>query len=195
MRSRSTRIDFAPSRWGWWFGHASSSWGRVLTLLLLLSAMGALAWSLASSHAATQERLALTDEVLVAERQAQAMQRSPVRAAVQPKLSESQWRRYGDVVAQLNAPWPAIFDLMERTKVQNVALIGLEPDMQARRIRIVIEGKSLADLYAYLERLSQAPEVSGVRPLRHEVQDKHPYQPIRMTADVDWQAASAGVSP
>lgn len=189
------------------WGHAAGAASRVVTLLLVLAA-GAVVLLLAG-HLRAREQVvaALEDQVQAAERHVQSLSRADAGMPAQAPLSEWQWRRYSEAIAQLNAPWPAIFDVMERMGTLEAVPIGIEPDIQAGRTRIVIEARTLPQAYAYLDRLSQDPGVRRVQLIRHELAVMQRPGPalasagrvpnpaaaglVRMTADVFWRFKSA----
>jgi hypothetical protein len=182
-------IDFGPSFLGWLMGHASSPPWRVGTLLLSVVALVMLCGVFWSEWAWQNEAQAMEANLQAARAQVQAHERAALAGKpVVQELTVVQRRRLDDLVQQLNTPWPSIFDLVERTKVVDVALIGLEPNAKSQSMRLTLEGKGLEELYAYTTRLSQTPEVAQVQLLRHERQDNAPQQPVRLTADVQWRA-------
>lgn len=185
---RRMKIDFAPPSQGWLWGHASSPYWRIGSLVLLFAAVAMLGWLVWSEVAWQREDQALEDNLTAARSQLQTHERKALEGKpVVVELTAVQRRRLDELVQQLNTPWPSIFDLVERTKVADVALIGLEPDARLRRMRLTLEGKGLEELYAYTARLATTPEVEQVQLLRHERQDNAPQQPVRLTADLQWR--------
>lgn len=181
------------------WGHSAGPLSRVVTLLLVLAAC-ALVLSIAGRlQAKGRELAALEEQVQAAQRQAQSLsRRGPGTQAGAPPMSESQWRRYSEAIAQLNAPWPAMFDVMERVGTADAVPIGIEPDIQAGRTRIVIEAQTLPQAYAYLDRLLHDPGVRRVQPIRHELAARavpaavrSGTVSVRMTADIFWRLEPA----
>ena len=62
------------------------------------------------------------------------------------------------IIARLNAPWQRVLIQAAEVAGPTIALTGLAPDTQSRTLRIAGVAPSLADVYAYVERLQ---EVSG----------------------------------
>ncbi len=181
------------------WGNSAGPVSSVVTLLLLMAACAVALFVALGLQAKDRKLVALEEQVQAAQRQAQSLsRRGPGTPVGAPPMSESQWRRYSEAIAQLNAPWPAMFDVMERVGTAEAVPIGIEPDIQAGRTRIMIEAQTLPQAYAYLDRLLHDPGVRRVQPIRHELAARAApaavpsgTASVRMTADIFWRLEPA----
>jgi Tfp pilus assembly protein PilN len=90
-------------------------------------------------------------------------------------------------VAQLNLPWQALFESLEKTKPQNIALLSLEPDGKKRVLRILAEAKQSDDMLDFVRILREQPQFSDALLTRHEINIQDPNRPLRFTLEATWK--------
>lgn len=73
--------------------------------------------------------------------QARALAPDPLALAAAPALR------------QINLPWDQLLLELEGAANDSVALLAMEPDPAKRQVRLVGEGRTIADVLAYVERL------------------------------------------
>ena len=103
-------------------------------------------------------------------------------------LSKDQKRNLNAVVRQLNIPWYDIFEQLEKSTPQDVALLGMEPDGQRATIKIQAESKSLDSLLAYASALQQQGIFGRLSYSKHETNDQDPNKPIRLIFELELKA-------
>lgn len=170
-------IDFSPAPWisrqpPWLLGLA--------TLLAIVALAGGTQLMIltAEAKALDAERRLAADS---------AAQSSASQAGL--GLTNVQLNSINAVIRQLNAPWHAMFDVIERTAVPNVGILSLEPVPERGQILITAEARSSADMLAYLQSLQRQPEIARVDLLRHKTDESDPSHPLRFTLTVFWHGA------
>ena len=103
-------------------------------------------------------------------------------------LSEDKKRNLNAVVRQLNIPWYDIFQQLEQSTPQDVALLSIEPDGQRAMIKIQAESKSLDSLLAYASALQQQGIFGRLSYSKHETNDQDPNKPIRLIFELELKA-------
>jgi len=89
-------------------------------------------------------------------------------------------------IAQLNIPWPVIFQAVDRAATHQVGLLGFEPDVAQRRLRLSGETKTAAAMLDFAKRLQAQPAMVAVRLLHHEINTQDGNQPIRFQIELQW---------
>lgn len=95
------------------------------------------------------------------------------------------------VVRQLSLPWNALFNAVETTSGQNIALLSLEPDLQKGTVKISGEAKDLNALLKYVKQLSTRDVFGSVFLQNHQIQEADPEKPLRFSLLAHWK----GVAP
>ena len=94
------------------------------------------------------------------------------------------------VVNVLGAPWAVLLQELEAAshdEAGDIAVLGVEPDREKGRIRIVAEARDLHTALAYVERLQKS------RALRYPILDSHEIrtedhdQPVRFQLSAEWK--------
>ena len=93
-------------------------------------------------------------------------------------------------VAELSTPWSRLLDELEaaaRDSSESVALLAVEPDRGARKVKIMAEARNLPDAIAFAQRLQQSDVL--LHPLldNHEVQDQDRSRPVRFEITAAWR--------
>ncbi|CAN7716783.1 hypothetical protein LJR039_006030 [Pseudorhodoferax sp. LjRoot39] len=170
------RIDFGPRArrrqrpWAW---------------LLLAVAAASSVWLLLPLPPLWRQQ-----QQLQAAHQDAVAQRAAVQAAVQDAaVPAAQREALAQAAARLHAPWPQLLAGIESAVDAQVVLLGLEPDAQARVVRIQAQARDMPALLAYLGRLAQVPGLAGVRLESHQILAQHPQRPVDGSIVARWQAA------
>ncbi len=184
MRQRASRIDFAagsPWRWLW----RLSPWVGLCGGIGLLLCAGAAwqGWLL----------LGQWDAVQAAARQAgaRAAAQVPTRAEPPPvTIAPAQADAVNAAVLQLNLPWRDLLDALEDATPASIALLALEPDTKKRVLKAEAEGRTPAEMIAYVEALKRQGFFHTVRVTRHDIGAQDPGRPVRFQLEADWDNAS-----
>jgi hypothetical protein len=100
-------------------------------------------------------------------------------------------KQANQVVRQLSLPWNVLFNAVETTSEQNIALLSLEPDPGKGTVTIRGESKDLESLLNYARQLSTREVFGSVMLQNHQVQQADPEKPLRFSILAEWK----GVAP
>jgi NADH:ubiquinone oxidoreductase subunit D len=90
------------------------------------------------------------------------------------------------IKAELDLPWGELFSELEQAKVEDVAVLELEPDPKQNKIKISAEAKSFKGMLDYVRALSGRKRINGVYLLNHKIDEQNPLRPIRFTVEASW---------
>lgn len=96
-------------------------------------------------------------------------------------------------VHELSTPWSLMLrDLEEAGEQSNgdVALLSIEPDRKAGRVRILAEARTLPAALLYVHHLQQGRTLRGALLDKHEIQTKVAERPVRFELTANWAVAS-----
>jgi Tfp pilus assembly protein PilN len=155
---------------------------------LALAALGAFAVSaaLAAWMQMSDTRAQLEREVQGLELRAQAQQRKLAPARGARPADQDEARAVTRAQAELARPWGALFDALEATPSGRVALLSVEPDARAGKLRISAEARRYADALAYVAALEAQPALSGVTLVEHGINTADKEQPLRFSLGANW---------
>ncbi len=163
------------------FGHASGGPERTIAAAVASTCLAALAY-VGWQTLLLRQDLDAADQTLASQKIAALASRSRTHAGA--TFAPQQVQTLNRMIGQLNTPWSEVFDAIEEQAQPDVALLSIEPDVNQRSVRIAAEGKSLQDLLAYAERLGRSPQFRHVTLMKHELNDRDPTRPVRLTVDV-----------
>jgi Tfp pilus assembly protein PilN len=123
----------------------------------------------------------------VAQDEMSRLQVAPAPApAPQRVAAAAQQRRVLDqITRQLNTPWSQLLDALESSLPDDVALVSIEPDGSAGKVRLQSEARSLDTLVGYAASLRNVPMFTGVALLKHETNDQDPNRPLRLMMELE----------
>jgi hypothetical protein len=84
----------------------------------------------------------------------------------------------------LNVPWATILDELERHATKDIALLAIDPDAVQGRVRLEFEARRLQSLVDFAQRLGSSPGFERVALAKHEIVDRDPAKPVRMSLEV-----------
>jgi hypothetical protein len=97
------------------------------------------------------------------------------------------------VVNDLGAPWSLLLAELETASHDNassVAVLGVEPDREKGRIRIVAEARDLQTALAYIQRLQKSRALRYPMLDSHEIRTEDKDQPVRFQLSADWNTGT-----
>lgn len=97
--------------------------------------------------------------------------------------------RANEVLRQLSLPWENLFRAVESSASPEVTLLGMEPDVEKRIVRISCEAKNIAAMLDYIKQLEQRREFGSVYLQSHRIQDQDPEKPVRFSLIAAWGVA------
>ena len=101
------------------------------------------------------------------------------------RARDAETKRAAAVLANLSVPWPALFTALESVAGQGVVLTGLQPEAEARRVRITGEAQRFEDIPRYAQSLQATRTFANVAILAHDTRDGR----IGFTLQADWVGA------
>jgi Tfp pilus assembly protein PilN len=172
---RALDLDFRrESRYPRWVGMA----------LLVAGVAGTIAAGVQYSHLAreyVQAEASLQQAGSVVRRQSLTKQSSG-----DPRQLALEMKRAREVAFALRLPWNDLFASVEAANTAHVALLSIESETGKRQVRITGEAKDLEALLDYLRLLGTQPKLANAYLQSHQVQEQHPYRPVRFVLGVDW---------
>ena len=168
MRYRYQKLDIDFRRAG-----RGSPWaGRVLLV--------------AAAAVALDTGLAFRDaRQLIEQNKAALAQAQPAAAA--PRASKEEVALARETVERLAMPWDGLFGALEAAAVDQVALLGVEPDPKAGKVTITGEGKDYLAALTYVLNLSRSEALSGVKLVRHETRPED--RAVSFAVSATWKEA------
>lgn len=100
---------------------------------------------------------------------------------------QAEIRRANEITAQLDLPWNQLFQALEASSDETVALLGIQPDVPKRMVSIAAEARDVGSAVAYVKRLGSDAVLSGAHIINHQVQDQDPEQPMRFAVQAIWR--------
>ena len=95
-------------------------------------------------------------------------------------------RQANEILQQLALPWDALFQAVEATSEQEIALLSIQPDVGKRIVRIGGEAKNFDALLAYITRLEDSKILNRVYLTSHEVRTQVAEKPVRFALVANW---------
>lgn len=153
---------------------------------LLAVALAALALSAAYYHA-------MLGQIGYWEARTGQAQRASARPAAssQRELNEMalEIKHANEVLSQLTLPWDKLFQAVEWSSGNDVALLTIEPDAEKHEVKISGEAKNVAAIMSYIKHLAAQEAFSNVYLQSHQVQQHNLEKPVRFALVVAWKVA------
>jgi Tfp pilus assembly protein PilN len=193
---KTIALSFASSRQSAWWGHASGRRWRLTSALMLLIVAGLAGVQLWQSWQLWQAQAAVRTELRAVEagrERALAMNGGKPSTArtgtAAPTSAQAQALRdhrsaLNRIVRQLNTPWSAVFDALERQTPDDIAILAIEPDSSRGTIRLQAEAKSLDPLLAYAQSLQGRGVLGQLVLIKHETNEQDANKPIRLSFEL-----------
>ena len=143
-------------------------------------------------HADEKQALQARHKQLERSRQYLAGHTALSGAAMQEAQSEI--KRANEVIVQLDLPWGPLFEALEGSSHETVALLGIQPDAQKRALTLAAEAKDMPSAVAYVKRLGRETILSETHIINHQVQDQDPDKPLRFSVQAVWREKAQGAA-
>jgi len=108
------------------------------------------------------------------------------REAPRPKVSAEEIAAVRDTVNRLGMPWERLFAALESATSDQVALLGIEPDVKAGTVVISGDSRDYLATLSYVLNLSRDQALSHVQLVRHEVKANDPQSPVAFAVSAGW---------
>jgi len=119
----------------------------------------------------------------------------PAADAAWQRLSPSQRNAWNQVARQLNTPWSALLDALERATPNEVAIVSIEPDGAQGSVRLQAEAKTLDELLAYVSALKNTQPFESAALVKHETNEQDANHPVRLSIDLRLKLAKPAHVP
>ncbi|MEY8877062.1 MAG: hypothetical protein AB9M60_11175 [Leptothrix sp. (in: b-proteobacteria)] len=177
---RLDSLDFLKAHPTPWLG-----WGLVGVGVLALLAVASPLLSLVPDNQSLASDLANHRQRAIEDTAAASVTLSPV-----DRRRQLVGRR---LMAQLDAPWNNLFNLLEQHADPQVGLLRMDPDAGSGQFRLTALTKDLGTMAAWLRRLELDPRLADVQIVQHQIEDLTPGRPVRFSLVARWRAGSTGV--
>lgn len=169
-------LDFAPLRRN-----------RPVSWLLLAAGLAAATVAAVQFQSTEAARMALASELdSVNDRLSGGGSRARSGPPIDPRVSKAA----NQVARELQMPWAEMLATLEAIPNPDVALLGVEPSLQRRVVRITAEAKNAAVMLDYLQALQASSQFSDVWLVSHQVQLLTPGTPVRFVVQFKWSEQS-----
>jgi Tfp pilus assembly protein PilN len=173
--SPPAQVDFVAARWR----SGTAGWCVLLLGLVLAIAVVRDAQIKQSAGDAVQrsrERMSR-----------QADQRRIARLTAQREtVPEAELRKLATVSKALGRPWAQVFDALDAVADPEVALTRMEPDGNKGTLLLAGEARSLAELFAYAQRLAAQPGIAQAQVLGYSFREQGGARSIAFTLSARW---------
>jgi hypothetical protein len=176
--ARSLDLDFqrGPQRLHW------SSVVLIVTGALCLGIVARMHFSLTDKIAVFEHRIDAAGRTL--KRQAPTPE-----AAMDPATRGEQTREADDILGLLSLPWQSALLQIEDVGRPDIALLGVEPDLQKGVIHLSGEARTYEAILAYMKQLQSRPGLTEVLLQSHQRDEQRPGQPTRFLITARWKAS------
>ena len=151
--------------------------------LLLLVASLALGAHLLSTYRETQAELARLEAIA----SVAAPERRAAPALPKERVDEELKRAEG-VVRSLTLPWAELIRTVEHAAMRDVAILQLEPNPDARSVRLTADAKSREAMFEYLRRLAAAGALAEVHLVSHQLKPDDSQRPLHFSVHATMKA-------
>lgn len=175
---RRPALTFRSGLWMVVCGRATGVRMRLAAAAFVLLALGVVAsavWRYAEMSAAVLAARAAADTA--------ARARAPVATKVEAP-SPARLAALARSTHHLNVPWATILDELERHATKDIALLAIDPDAVQGRVRLDFEARRLQSLVDFAERLNSSPGFERVALSKHEIIERDPARPVRMSLEI-----------
>lgn len=108
--------------------------------------------------------------------------------AVPKERVDEEVKRAEAVVKSLTLPWAGLVRSVEQAAMREVAILQLEPNPEARTVRLSAEAKTREAMFEYLRRLGAAGGVAEVHLVSHQVSRDDPQRPLQFSVRATMKA-------
>lgn len=159
-------------------------------VLLLLFSLGAVLTLAYGELRLSRRQERLERAVAVNQATLQRLGREAAPKAPRPRGSEKVIEHANEVWLLLNQPWPGLFQALEDTKTDDVAVLSIEQDAGKKTLRIIAEVKKREAMMAYIQRLQQQPLLRNVQLIEDHINVQDNQKPLRFSLTAEWGSVS-----
>jgi hypothetical protein len=91
---------------------------------------------------------------------------------------------------QLDLPWEELFNAIESTPHEHIAILGIEPDVESASIKISAEAKEATDIVYFIEDLNKTSTIKDTHLISHQIKLQDPQKPVDFVIEATWAGLS-----
>jgi Tfp pilus assembly protein PilN len=157
---------------------------------LLFAGLGLAAWQ-ASEWRITQQANAQLQSAIDAMQSRSRLYQQEQKYETEPTpLERAEIAQTRAASVQLNYPWDAVFNAIEKAQHPDIALLGVDPKSKSGQIRLTAEAKDAAAMTLYVANLQSSPQLSRALLTSHQLQSQQPGTPLRFQVLAQWKDAT-----
>ena len=107
--------------------------------------------------------------------------------AVKQSIPADELKQVQESVNALTAPWNELLLAIEHSKMNNIALLNLEPNYKKQQVLLTGQAKNLAIVLQYIKQLEQQPMLSQVYLQKHSIDAVNPANPVNFSVFAKWE--------
>jgi hypothetical protein len=160
-----------------------SSWSLTgLIVLLTALVITIFTWQLYEDRVLEQNAVALK----VSQMSRQTIHEKLPPKIVKSEISAEQMQQIQVTVEALITPWNELLQDIEKSDMQDIALLSLEPSSKKQLVSIVGEAKNLQVALNYIQKLEAQPILDKVYLQKYNIDEAHPFKPVKFTLSAQW---------
>ena len=160
-----------------------SSWSLAGLMVLLTSlAVAVFTWQLYEEKVLEQNAIAFK----VSQMNLQTTHYKPTLQIVKSEISTEQMQQALVTVGALTIPWSEFLQGIEKSDMQDIALLSLEPNSKKQLVSIVGEAKNLQVALEYIQKLEAQPMLEKVYLQKYNIDETSPFKPVKFTLTAQW---------
>ncbi|MBI1905700.1 MAG: PilN domain-containing protein [Rhodocyclales bacterium] len=140
------------------------------------------AWTYVKVHGAIEDRATVAAAVPGTLRLASDQGRS-----YEPKNPERELAFAQTTIYRIAFPWNNLFKALGSSGVDEVSLLGVEPDVDGGTVEVTGEAKNFPALLTYVAYLEGNDQFRAVNLTRHEIRRNDPRRPVFFSVTVAWK--------
>jgi Tfp pilus assembly protein PilN len=158
----------------------------IVGLLMLVFALGVVLTLAYGELRLSRRQERLERSVAVNQLTLQRLSRASAPQSPRPRGGEKAIEHANAVWQLLNQPWPWLFQALEDSKTDDVAVLSIEPDAVKKTLRIIAEVKKREAMMAYIQRLQAQPMLRKVELIENHINAQDNEKPLRFSLSAEW---------
>ena len=160
-----------------------SSWSLAGLIVLLMGLVIAIfTWQLYEDRVLEQNAVAFK----VSQMSRQITHEKPPLQMVKSEISSEQIQQIQTTVGALIIPWSELLQGIEKSDMQDIALLSLEPNSKKQLLSITGEAKNLQAALGYIQKLEAQPMLDKVFLQKYNIDEANLFKPVKFTLSAQW---------
>lgn len=105
---------------------------------------------------------------------------------VSTEISPEKKLQIQTTISALTIPWNELLLAVEKSDLQEIALLNLEPSSKKKQLMLSGEAKDLQSVLDYIQKLEAQPILNKVYLQKHHVDEVNAFKPVRFTLLAQW---------